>query len=131
MKELIKFLVAKMLPKYVTLDGRDGTITVSKYMYTALRLMGADKSDRIYMFCLIGSPIVYAFAVNPQQLDGVNTSFATLQYNGMTKTIGFAPACPTVAQVMYDYDMPHDAIRKVTVTAHKAKGLYYFKLERI
>lgn len=131
MKELIKFLVAKMLPKYVTLDGRDGTITVSKYMYTALRLMGADKSDRIYMFRIIGGPIVYAFAVNPPQLEGIDTSYASLQYNGKTKTIGFAPACPTVAQVMYNYDMPHDAIRTVKVTAHKARGQCYFKLERI
>lgn len=115
------------MPKSVTLDGNDGTITISRWLYWALLLMGLEKDNRIYAFRVRDT---FGFALSPGQLQGVDTNFYELQYNSKTKTIGFCPTCPSVAMMLNDFSLPHDSVIKRKVTTHRSKGMVYFRINR-
>lgn len=115
------------MPKHVIVDGNDGTITISKYLYKAILMLGLEKGNRVYMFKMADA---YAFAINPEQLKDVDTNFYEVQYNYKEKTIGFMPTCPSVALLLNDYGLPHGYIGKLKVTTHKAKDIIYFVINK-
>ena len=125
MKGIITYIRVKLMPKHVSIDGNDGTITVSRWLYRAMLLLGLEKGNRIYVFRVKGS---FGFAVNPKQLEGVDTNFYELQYNSKTKTVGFCPTCPSVALMLYELGFPHDSIVRRRVTTHYNRGLVYFTI---
>lgn len=123
---LISHIKEKLSPAYVTLDGRDGTITVSEKVYNRLLKLGLERGNCIYMF-RVGN--TYGFSLWPAE-EKDKTHTYELQYNSKTKTIGFAPTCPTVASILYEFGLPHDAVAKVKVSFRKAGNVRYFMMRR-
>jgi hypothetical protein len=127
MKHIWNYIRIKLMPKHVVIDGNDGTVTVSKWLYWALLLMGLEADNRIYVFRVRDT---FGFAVSPSQLKGVETNFYELQYNSKTKTIGFCPTCPSVALILNDFSLPHDSVVRRKVATHISKDMVYFVIRR-
>lgn len=122
--EIISHIKKKLTPATVTLDGRDGTVTISEKVYDGLMRLGIEQNNSIYMF-RVGD--TFGFTVWKSE---EKTHTYELQFNSKTKTVGFAPTCPTVAAILYEFGLPHDTVKRFRVTKGKAGDCKYFKLSR-
>ena len=116
---------------YVVLDPRDSSITFSRRLFDRIkRLYGdADVSPKVFVF-YEPSAQRYGFALNMsfEQL----AQMADIQYNSKYKCIGFESLNPTVARMLYDYEVEDFMIPcRLTVTEHTtAQGWVYYQIER-
>ena len=70
----------------------------------------------------------YAFAINVKELKNEDTVRAPLQYNDRHKTVGFYAACPSVNRIVYDYNLPDQAI--VRVKKKRNNNIEYFIMKK-
>ena len=127
MKRIWIYIKSLLLPMFVTLDGRDGTISVSEKVYDRLMELGLKTNNCLYMFRV--GQASFGFGLWPQEKKDETHTYE-LQYNSKTKTVGFAPTCPTVATVLYEFGLPHDAVAKCKVSLKNANGYWYFRLSK-
>lgn len=130
MKNIIQRLAN--IGRYILLDPNDGSITLSKRLYKTICKAHRLPDD---VFTFRRSDEKYAFIVNPYETvlnkyaDVKDRSTSQLQYNGKHKCVGFAPDIPTVAQIVYDYNLPVDGVSKMSVTKETNEGVTQYIIE--
>lgn len=112
---------------YVIADSTDNSMTVSKRLYKHMcRRIGNEA--KIFVFRVADT---FGFAVNPDQLRGVETQMSELQYNGKYRTIGFETLCPSVNYMINEFGLPPVQRIKLSVRAKKTKqGMLYYKIKK-
>lgn len=110
---------------YVILDGNDNSCTVSEKLYESMCLQNKQGLDRIFSF-RAGRNV--GFAIDPAELKDKDTMFRPLQYNGQYKSIGFELASPTVNQILYLLNLPHDSLLKLSVRLRRTKGMIWYEI---
>lgn len=99
---------------YIIADPADSSITISKRLYRQIHPEKLDQA-KVLVFRLSHSG-EYAFTVNPH-LD-TETQLADIQYNAKHQCIGFETLNPTVARILYDYNIPHLSPVKLSIRLH-------------
>ncbi len=113
---------------WVVLDGKDGTVSVSRGVYAAMTMIGEAKYDKVYV-CRLGRDGHYAFAMDPAALRGTESNYYPLQYCSKTKSIGFAPSTPTVAKMLYDMGRKWDETARCRTRVRRVRGMVVFEIE--
>lgn len=107
---------------YILVDGRDGTITLGKKVFEA---MGGNDMRSSVMMIKIGDKYAFTNELIFDMIDEGCPSFE-VQYNTKYKTVGFNPSTPTLATILYDYGMPHDAVCRLSVQIEDMFNVKYF-----
>ena len=125
---LIRILTA-LFPMRVTLDGTDNTITINKPLFHALKHIGIETTNNIYLFAV--SPAHYAFSLLDNEA-AKKTITRQLLYNTEYKTFGFEAACPTIQLMLNEWQLPHNSVLyNVSCHIHRSKaGIIYFTIDR-
>lgn len=117
---------------FVIMDARDNSVTFSRCLLHKIQSMYGNRSGlspKVFVFHI---PEVkhYGFALDipfdqPTQL-------ADIQYNSRYKCIGFESLNPTVAKMLYDYDVQKifTPCRLTVTTQTTPQGRVYFRIER-
>lgn len=105
---------------FVELDATDNSITLSRRLVKHVKDKITEENN-VYVFKVLEE---YAFAINVKELKNEDTVRAPLQYNDRHKTVGFYAACPSVNRIVYDYNLPDQAI--VRVKKKRKKNIEYF-----
>lgn len=130
-----RVMLYNLLPMSVTLDGRDGTVTLSRSVLAAVTVACERDAQlkKVHMFKVHvhddGRPH-YGFAVDPSGLRGVKANYYEVQYNSQERCAGFAPTCPTVAMMLSDYDMWTRYVARLHVRVIRVHGLIVFDIMR-
>ena len=109
---------------FVELDATDNSITLSRRLVKQVKDKITEENN-VYVFKVLGE---YAFAVNVKELKNEDTVRAPLQYNDRHKTVGFYAACPSVNRIVYDYNLPDQAI--VRVKKKRKNNIEYFIMKK-
>lgn len=109
---------------FVELDATDNSITLSRRLVKQVKDKITEENN-VYVFKVLGE---YAFAVNVKELKNEDTVRAPLQYNDRHKTVGFYAACPSVNRIVYDYNLPDQAI--VRVKKKRNNNIEYFIMKK-
>ena len=121
----------RQLRWYVIADPNDNSITFSKGLYKALKLLSYEVKPCAFVFTLSDTK-EYAFCINPDLPEGL--PMGEIQFNPKYKTIGFESLVPTVQSVFFDYGLPADRACKLSVSKGtqivEGKELIYYKIER-
>jgi len=122
---LLSWVRRRLCRYYVTIDDRDNSVTPSAPLLRRM-LHGAngDQAD-IYVFRVGRS---YAFAVNTPLHVDYEPQVSTLQYNSHYHCIGFAPLCPTVNKIYYDYGLPLGNPYKLHVRRRRCAAVRYYQI---
>lgn len=97
---------------YVDLDPADTSITLSKKLFAEMGVMKQEQAKVIVFFLansINGS--IYAFELNPPLPKGSETPTAEIMFNTKHHCAGFESLVPTVARILYDYNLPNKPIR--------------------
>ena len=115
---------------FVIMDVADSSVTLSRNIFRRIKSMLPEDCDvaRVFVF-YIPDTKCYGFQVNPNIEQ--ETQFATIQYNGKHKCIGFETLNPTVGRIFYDYGIQtlHPVRLSVSVRQLPDKSTYY-QIER-
>ena len=109
---------------FVELDATDNSITLSRRLVNHVKDKITEENN-VYVFKVLEE---YAFAINVKELKNEDTVRAPLQYNDRHKTVGFYAACPSVNRIVYDYNLPDQAI--VRVKKKRNNNIEYFTMKK-
>lgn len=109
---------------FVELDATDNSITLSRRLVNHVKDKITEENN-VYVFKVLEE---YAFAINVKELKNEDTVRAPLQYNDRHKTVGFYAACPSVNRIVYDYNLPDQAI--VRVKKKRKNNIEYFIMKK-
>lgn len=109
---------------FVELDATDNSITLSRRLVKQVKDKITEENN-VYVFKVLEE---YAFAINVKELKNEDTVRAPLQYNDRHKTVGFYAACPSVNRIVYDYNLPDQAI--VRVKKKRNNNIEYFIMKK-
>ena len=109
---------------FVELDATDNSITLSRRFVNHVKDKITEENN-VYVFKVLEE---YAFAINVKELKNEDTVRAPLQYNDRHKTVGFYAACPSVNRIVYDYNLPDQAI--VRVKKKRNNNIEYFIMKK-
>ena len=109
---------------FVELDATDNSITLSRRLVNHVKDKITEENN-VYVFKVLEE---YAFAINVKELKNEDTVRAPLQYNDRHKTVGFYAACPSVNRIVYDYNLPDQAI--VRVKKKRNNNIEYFIMKK-
>lgn len=116
---------------FVIMDVGDNSVTFSRRLFRHIKKVYGedDVQPKVFVFYTPAAKC-YGFAVNPP-LDRP-TQLADIQYNSKHKCIGFESLNPTVAKILYDYNVAQIMKPcKLTVTTKVTpQGRAYFQIER-
>lgn len=101
-------------------DGTDGSLTVNPPLYRALSLLGIHRHNSIYTF-RIGRQ--YAFSIHPR----FETDWTRLEKSA-DGDVGFVPATPNLAQMLYYSHLPYDYKGIAKVRVGIKRDVVYFTL---
>lgn len=118
---------ARLGSMWVVLDGKDGTVSVSRGVYAAMTMMGEKMFDKVHVFRL-GRDGNYAFTMDPAALRGTESNYYPLQYCGKSRSVGFSPSTPTVARMLFDMGRVWDDVVRCRVRAKRVKGMVVFEI---
>lgn len=122
MRRLFK-LKKKKDDKYVVMDPRDNSVTLSPALFASLG--GFDECHRVYVFQVAGSDD-YAFIVNPDFPE--ETQISDVQVNTKTKEVGFECLIPSVPMMFARWGFDLEAPRRfpvLKVPVHFDFGAFY------
>lgn len=115
---------------FVIVDPNDSSITFSRSLFRDIKKQSgeADVQPKVFVF-YIPATKCYGFTLNPQFTHP--TQLADIQYNSKYRCIGFESLNPTVARVLYDYDVSkYQKPCKLSVTIQMKHDLRYYQIER-
>lgn len=117
---------------FVILDARDNSVTFSRRLFRRIKDVygGSDiQSPKVFVF-YVPATKCYGFAIDVPIKQPVQ--LADIQYNAKYKCIGFETLCPTVAKILYDYNVTHPMIPcRLTATIRTTpSGHVYYQIER-
>lgn len=109
---------------HVTIDGSDSSITLSKAVVKAMRVMEDDKHEVIVFH--LGEE--YAFTADASLEDGVYRS--TLQLNKQYGCVGFETLYPTASAILHDYGFDPLAAVRLSVKEQMVGDMRVFVIKR-
>lgn len=115
---------------FVILDPRDNSITFSQNLFRFIKKIfdrADDNPPKAFAFFILQTKL-YGFCINPSFESP--TQIADIQYNSKHKCVGFECLNPTVAKILYDYQLPDIQPYKLSVTPHMTPEYWYFQIER-
>lgn len=116
---------------FVILDVNDSSVTLSRNVFKQIqKTLGADCAvAKIFVFH-IRDVDSYGFVVNPPFMQPAQ--LADIQYNTRHHCVGFETLNPTVAKILYDYEIPRFMKPcRFTVTKHdNLVNIPYWQIER-
>lgn len=112
--------------KFVIVDGRDNTITISKRLYRDMT--SSMRTDfRIYTFA-VGNTYAFCFLDADPSLTEQHAPFELLQISAVHNTIGFHS--DIVSCILHKIGLPYDAICTISVIPKVSKaGIRYYELQ--
>lgn len=127
LKKLIKWWRNRL--NFVIVDPDDNSVTLSRSLFNHIKKLSEedDLPPKLFVF-YIPATQCYGFTLDPQFTRP--TQLADIQYNSKYKCIGFETLNPTVAKILYDYDVPqYHKPCKLSVTIQMNHRCYY-QIER-
>lgn len=116
---------------FVILDARDNSVTFSRSLFRLIKdLYGrTGLCPSVFVFYVPASKC-YGFALDAPIEQP--TQLAYIQHNPRYKCIGFESLNPTVAKMLYDYDVQKifTPCRLTVTTQTTPQGRVYFRIER-
>ena len=122
LKSYIRYLLIRILCRNMAVyaDGTDGSLTVNPPLFRALSIVGIHRHNSIYTFRVGGQ---YAFSVYPR----FETDWTRLEKSA-DGDVGFVPATPNLAQMLYYSRLPYDFKGIVGVRVGIKRDIIYFTL---
>ena len=115
---------------FVIVDPGDNSITFSRSLFNHIKKLSgeSDAQPKVFVF-YIPATKCYGFILNPQFTHPAQ--LADIQYNSKFKCIGFESLNPTVAKILYDYDvLQYQKPCKLSVTFQMNNVRSYYQIER-
>lgn len=113
---------------FVIIDPEDNSVTLSKALFKHMK-NNAEKTEEPNIFVFkIKQNGHYAFCINPELEQP--TQLCTLQYNDKYKCVGFESLCPSVGQIIYDYNLKHNKTAKLKVSVKKNEKFIFYQIEK-
>lgn len=117
---------------FVILDPNDSSVTLSRALFRHIKKESDahDLQPKVFVF-YIPETKCYGFTINPN-LDQT-TQLADIQYNTKHRCIGFETLNPTVARILFDYNVVQFMKPcKLTVTSRLTEypKTVYYQIER-